>query len=208
MSPFFFGQYNNYIMQHYTNETLIKICRKFLNGKKLRRVIDCGAHIGEFSYGFKDAEIVEAFEPNLEIITHFKKKCEKYKNIVLHQVALSNYIGTCAMSAHSHPGTNQIVDYNGNIETRTLDSYKFDNVDFIKLDVEGQEFCILEGSIKTIANSHPLILIEVNNSLERYGHKKIDAMSFMQKLGYSRIWKQWPNQIYSHNQNISLSYDS
>jgi len=190
-------------MQHYTNETLIKICRKFLNGKKLRRVIDCGAHIGEFSYGFKDAEIVEAFEPNLEIITHFKKKCEKYKNIVLHQIALSNYIGTCAMSTQSHLGTNQIVDYTGNIETRTLDSYKFDNVDFIKLDVEGQEFCILEGATKTIANSHPLILIEVNNSSERYGHKKIDAMTFMQKLDYSRIWKQWPNQIYSHNQNIS-----
>jgi len=194
-------------MQNYSNKRLIKICRKLLNGKKLRRVVDCGAHLGEFSYAFKDAEIVEAFEPNTEIVLNFKKKCGEYKNIVLHQIALSDYNGTCAMSAQSHSGTYHIVDYNGSIETRTLDSYKFDNVDFIKLDVEGQEFQVLKGATKTIAKSHPLILMEVNKSSERYGYKKIDAMSFMQKLGYSRVWKSWPNQIYLHNQVFPPSYD-
>ncbi len=47
------------------------------------------------------------------------------------------------------------------IETRTLDSFGFQNVSFIKIDVEGHEEAVLAGAAATIASSRPNVLVEV-----------------------------------------------
>ncbi|MGC9123348.1 MAG: FkbM family methyltransferase [Thermoplasmata archaeon] len=41
------------------------------------------------------------------------------------------------------------------IETRTLDSFNFDKVDLIKIDVEGLELSVLDGTRETMESSIP-----------------------------------------------------
>lgn len=48
-----------------------------------------------------------------------------------------------------------------NVELRTLDSFGFDNVSLIKIDVEGYENEVLAGATQLIRASRPVILIEI-----------------------------------------------
>ena len=63
----------------------------------------------------------------------------------------------------------------GCIPTLTIDSFGFEECDFIQLDVEGYEFEALIGATATIIKYHPVISVE-RNTLEIEG--------FLYKFGY------------------------
>jgi FkbM family methyltransferase len=71
---------------------------------------------------------------------------------------------------------------------KRLDDYVIDNVDFIKIDVEGFEHKVLEGGMNLIAKYKPYILIEVGwgtnhpcwNECEKQYNKLFE-------LGYKRV---------------------
>lgn len=57
----------------------------------------------------------------------------------------------------------QPVSYNENTVTvrkLALDEFGLQRVDFIKIDVEGMEFEVLDGAKKTLQRSHPMMFIE------------------------------------------------
>lgn len=47
------------------------------------------------------------------------------------------------------------------VELRTLDSYGFEDVDIIKVDVEGHEFDVVRGAEQTIIKYHPVVQLEM-----------------------------------------------
>jgi hypothetical protein len=47
------------------------------------------------------------------------------------------------------------------VEVRTLDSFRFPDVRFIKADVEGSEREVLDGAKETIARDRPVLLLEL-----------------------------------------------
>lgn len=49
------------------------------------------------------------------------------------------------------------------VETATLNSFNLSHVSFIKIDVEGHEFSVLQGAQRTLAASRPNLLIEVQD---------------------------------------------
>jgi hypothetical protein len=51
-------------------------------------------------------------------------------------------------------------------ELTVLDSYGFDRVDWIKIDVEGFEMQVLEGGRNTIQQNRPWLLLERNGQDE------------------------------------------
>jgi hypothetical protein len=65
----------------------------------------------------------------------------------------------------------------------TLDEFNLPRVDFIKIDVEGMELEALEGASRSIAQSHPIMLIEkiktdaekLRQWLKARGYEVIDA---------------------------------
>ena len=66
------------------------------------------------------------------------------------------------------------------VKTISLDSFD-EEVDFIKMDVEGYEPLIIQGGTKTISSNWPVILCEINRGdftaqelLESMGYKLID----------------------------------
>jgi FkbM family methyltransferase len=148
-------------------------------------VIDIGANIGTHTVGIikhlnqynnKSTKIV-AFEPQPFIFDILQKNITNVNttsNIAceLHSYGLSNKSQTIYMSMPDYsivenPGGygidfNDIPDISKTkVEIKTLDSFHYTNVSFIKIDVEGHENEVLNGAIDTIQNSRPVMIIEI-----------------------------------------------
>lgn len=120
-------------------------------------VIDCGANIGElnFCFYFKNLKIKYiAFEPD-SVSYNCLIKNKIRGNEEYHKLALSNKVGEEKFFLDSYGGNSSIV-YFGNknyeiVQTATLDSLNIEGrIKLLKLEAEGFEPEILEGSVDTI----------------------------------------------------------
>ena len=150
------------------------ILSEHVKGKKLRRIIDIGAWWGPWSLHWQPhAEKLEIFEPNTNILPKLKHNISTFDNCTLHNTALGDTKGTVSMGYDTHSGTNHVTQSQGDIAMNTLDSYNFNDVDVIKIDVEGYELSVLNGAKQTITTQKPFLQIEMNKAGQRYGiHKK------------------------------------
>jgi len=174
------------------------ILHEYLRGKHLRRLIDIGAWWGPWSLFWQPrAEKIEIFEPNKRILPMLENNISEFSNCTLHKTALGNYQGKVSMEYESHSGTNHITKLSGDVNLTTLDSFKFENVDVIKIDVEGYEISVLEGAKETVMREKPIIQIEANKSGKRYGKTKIDILEMLSGWGMKRLIKKWPDQVWA-----------
>jgi len=89
------------------------------------------------------------------------------------------------------------------VALKSIDSFNWPRIDFIKIDVEGMEVDVLLGAEKTIAQNHPMMMIEIIKT------DKVKVEAFLSKHGY----KNYPmgiNLLAIHetdpaNQNLKLS---
>jgi FkbM family methyltransferase len=140
---------------------------------KNKDAIDAGANTGLYTYFLsKLAKKVYAFEPHTNLAT-FLDKATKY-NVTVINKALSNtqstlpfYIPVTGTRKHLNIASlNKNINNNHQcitekIQTITLDELGYNNIGFIKIDVEGHELSVLEGAINTIKDQKPTILIEI-----------------------------------------------
>ena len=77
------------------------------------------------------------------------------------------------------------------VQVETLDSYNFQDVGFIKIDVEGYEKFVLEGAEQTIQRCRPTIQLEiVANQCRKFGYWGEDMISWIRSWGYSVVSKR------------------
>ena len=122
--------------------------------------VDVGANEGSYSYFMKKfSKDVIAFEPNTDLWKSLRRLLGK--DFRLESAALSGKASKARFRVdQSNTGISTIEEKNdlscaGNndsivfreVETRTLDSYDFDNVSLIKSDVEGHEEAVVAGAI-------------------------------------------------------------
>lgn len=150
----------------------IKKVGNLVHGKVL---IDVGANIGVYPLSlFKEAKLIYAFEPEKENYKRLVQnlKFADVKNTIpinkavssSNQKQVSLYINKEDSGWHSlsvkYPGRIQKV------QTITLDNFirlnKIKNIGLIKIDVEGAEFEVVRGAIKTLLKLHPPVLVEFN----------------------------------------------
>jgi len=174
------------------------ILLKHVTHRKLRRIIDIGAWWGPWSLFWQPyAGKLEIFEPNKRILPMLENNISTYNNCTLHKTALGESKGTVSMGYDTHSGTNHVTDSKGDTQINTLDSYNFDNVDVIKIDVEGYEMPVLKGAKDTIMANNPMIQIEGNSSGKRYGIHKKHISELLKSWGMMRIEKKWPDQVWT-----------
>jgi FkbM family methyltransferase len=141
-----------------------------------KNVIDIGAHIGFYSVALAPrANHVYAFECSPKSFNYFCSnialnkldyKITKYNTALSSQEGTTDYFirdpkdgGGNGISKFEFDSINNIPSIK--VPMKTLDSFGLTNVNFIKIDVEGHEKEVLEGSVKTIIeNDYPKILFE------------------------------------------------
>lgn len=142
--------------------------------KRWRRALDIGANVGIFSRDFASrfGEVV-AFEPVAR--TRDCLALNVPPNVQIEPYAIADHPGVLQMypvtmnSGGSficnHPQIpigSLILDRESlvEVEVRTIDSYHYDAVDLIKLDIQGAEYPAIVGAEETIRHHRPVILIE------------------------------------------------
>ena len=160
--------------------------------KKHDRVIDVGGNRGIYAYNlWRLGATVEVFEPNPTCLNVLTAWAEGKPAVHLHPVALSSHAGSAnlhipvdklgvehdASASIEHSGFEQSRDQL--VPLRDLDSFNFQGVSFIKIDVEGHEYSVIEGATVTIEASRPAILVEIE---QRHSTRPIDEV-FVKVLG-------------------------
>ena len=131
-----------------------------------RTYIDIGAHNGNTCIDFVDKfKRVYAFEPNPETVIQIPNTIKTFP------FALGNKREERVLTIPDNdPKHGSIVRHmtgqkQFSITVRTLDGFEFKEVDLIKIDVEGMELEVLEGSIQTIMKWRPVVLFKYNEKL-------------------------------------------
>jgi FkbM family methyltransferase len=71
------------------------------------------------------------------------------------------------------------------IQTKTLDSFNFKDVDGIKIDVEGLEFQVIKGAVNTIKKYRPVIQTEIQIGMcRRAGYEANELCSYLTDMDY------------------------
>ena len=145
------------------------------NIPRKRVMIDIGANIGIFARPSAERfEHVICFEPVLKNFEVLQKNLENYSNVELHNLGLSDKDQTATFELQTLKcgHTKQVVPnpefekHTG--ELTTLDRFNFKSVDWIKIDVEGFENAVLDGSCDTIKRNRPWLLIEDNGQQDQH----------------------------------------
>jgi FkbM family methyltransferase len=135
--------------------------------------IDVGTNIGTWSKRAAHAFArVYAFEPDRELSATLPKVLPS--NVTVYPFALSDHEGTSELftpvkggaqesgRASLERSANSGLDTKAQVvELRTLDSLDLQNIDAIKIDVEGHEAAVLAGARRLIESQRPILICEI-----------------------------------------------
>ena len=188
--------------------------------------IDIGVFRGVYSYKISEySDKVYGFEANPIMFKYLIKNLTKLRdNIVLYNVALSNsegyaklkipirnksffksnfedyYEGGLATIENENKLNNKSFDTFDTKKLR-LDSFDFkEKIGFIKIDVEGHEFNVLEGSKKLLKKDKPVLLIEINKN---HSSKVEETFNCLRELNYESFYYDGNDliKIFSYENN-------
>ena len=166
--------------------------------------LDIGANIGLISLNLLsniDNLRIYAFEPGPHQYQYLSKTiCDNdlSKQVKLYQEALSNKPGVTSFSVHTskhasgdgildtgRSGSTKLIDVKCNTLDNWWESIGLTHIDLIKIDSEGAELWILEGARNLLANSKPIICLEINNeNLSPYPYNELDILGYLSGLNY------------------------
>jgi FkbM family methyltransferase len=158
-------------------------------------VVDIGSYTGIYALvaAKSNAKLkVIAFEPNPDLFSALKQniKINSVKNCAIEPFALDSEPGQAFLYLNHdvHTSIGSLIQSSSAgkkilVNKTTLDIYceneKIENIDLMKIDAEGYELNILQGSKFIIGNSVPIILME---SLTK--ESLASQYDFLSKLGY------------------------
>ena len=163
---------------------------------KFKTVLDIGAWCGTWSLAMqKYAENIFCYEPDKTHFACLEKNLEPFNNVSLYNCAIGNEEGFVKLTEETATQNTRVIQEKGDTKICTIDSLNLDNVDLIKIDVEGFEMEVLKGATETIKNVE-YIMIELNNNTKRYGSSNLEIEKHLPTLGFKMLFKIWPDIVY------------
>jgi FkbM family methyltransferase len=157
--------------------------------------IDVGANCGLYTRKLaRLSSQVHAFEPSHRMADLLRRTSAS--NVHVHEVALSDHNGgaelfipqggeelihaLASLEPRPDPSDGQVVSFN--VPTARLDAIVRQDVAFVKIDVEGHELHVLNGSIELLEHSQPVFLVEAE---DRHREKATRTVfEFFETRGY------------------------
>lgn len=200
---------------NYHEPEIFKFLEKFINKIKEKQdeliYLDIGANIGLYSLFVakrvqKRGKVI-AFEPHPNTFDKLTEniRLNNFNNIIAINKALGNeknfvYINQCEDSAKTFVSNLKTDQSEMKVEMVNLDYFlkenQIDKIDYVKIDVEGFEFYVLQGMKELLKNSPPLIIqIELYEKfLARSGSSLDTTVKFLYEFKYT-TWKLNSNKI-------------
>lgn len=167
------------------------IINKYLKDNSV--ILDIGANIGSHTVYWaieRHAKKIYAFEPLKGTFEILEKNVELNglnDRVVLYNLGLSDEetkAGVAAYNMENIGGTSFQKTENGVFTFVPLDSIAIkENIDLIKIDVEGAEVDVLMGGLKTLKKDKPIVVIEsfhnkavIDTIFAELGYKQIDTI--------------------------------
>tara|TARA_R110000822_G_scaffold58665_1_gene146630 strand:- start:20 stop:469 length:450 start_codon:yes stop_codon:yes gene_type:complete len=135
---------------------------------------------------------VHVYEP-VHILL-LKTNTVNYPNIVYHDNAVGDKECIVNMTLNlTNSGDNRVTDQ-GEITVlqKTIDSLNCTTVDFIKMDIQGNELSALQGAEQTIMQCRPVMMIEIEND----DPNRQTIHNLLQGWGYKLHFKKNADHIF------------
>jgi FkbM family methyltransferase len=186
----------------------IEIIEYFLNENSI--AIDLGANIGTHSILMsKKASLgqVSAFEAQSltfsilqnNLLLNTCKNVNAYRFAICNSNNLVLSMDPFSFSSGISNGSTRVNNKNSALGdlvlTRTLDSFQFASIDFIKIDVQGSEFNVLCGAEQLLKQSRPVLFLEIEEQhLKALGSSSKLLIEKAMSLNYAlyRIENSYP----------------
>lgn len=174
-------------------EPELKLLRSLV--KQGERAIDVGGNRGVYAYKLYRLGVrVDVFEPNPLCMSVLSAWFFGKVGVNLHSFALSDTKGEADLNIpldsvgieHDASATLENTDFfalrKERVALRTLDSFGFDGVGFIKIDVEGHEYSVLRGAENLLRSQRPSVLVEIE---QRHCQQPISStFGLLEELSY------------------------
>lgn len=190
-----FGLYKPvyYLYKRYTDQNKIKLLRS--HTKQGMKIVDIGANIGFYTELFSQmtgpSGQVWAFEPDKKNYHHLQKLTQN--NIIVENKAVGNLNQLIRLYISDDMNVDHRTYDDGSgrefyeVESIRLDDYlnDQDQIDVIKIDIQGYDYCAMMGMQKTIKNSANLLLITEfwPHGLKKAGVEPCDFLELIQASG-------------------------
>tara|TARA_R100001460_G_scaffold71564_3_gene112356 strand:+ start:215 stop:841 length:627 start_codon:yes stop_codon:yes gene_type:complete len=175
-----------------------KCLQKFIdycenNNKKFNHILDIGAWVGTWSMAMnKYCGRVVAFEPDA---LHYECLVKNVpEDVETHQLAVGQEDKMVSLSEDNFTQSKRVIG-EGAIPMISVDSLGMDDIDLIKIDVEGYEMEVLKGASETLKNTKYL-MIELNNNTKKYGSNNMAIEKFLETLGFKVLMSHWPDKVF------------
>lgn len=154
------------------------------------RCLDIGANIGVISQALlHEGFQVDAFEPQPEVYKLLVENMKAVGGMLSHNLtAVGASAGIAAMPKVYYSGKGNFgglgigdksIYGTYEVPVVTIDSYLYNDVGFMKIDVEGYELEVLQGATETINRCKPIMYIEDDR-----GNRSVKLRAYIRELGY------------------------
>ena len=170
----------------------IRYCEQ--NDISFRTAIDVGAWCGTWAKIMSEhCHKIVAFEPDP---THYECLTKNVgMDVETHQLAVGSESRLISLNTDRHTQSKRVVG-TGDIPMITLDSLEIEDVDLIKIDVEGLEMQVLEGARNTLEKAQ-YIMIELNNNSKKYGSSNTQIEQYLDSMGWRMLLNHWPDKVFT-----------
>ena len=186
---------------HGLKELFIENTYKFNTDKQSPKIIDCGSNVGlsiiYFKRLFPNAKIT-GFEPDKNLFNILKQNLKTfgYSDVELINKAVYTKNGTIKFLASGNVG-GRICDEESKdtteLDTARLQDFLNEEIDFLKIDIEGAEYDVImdcKTQLKNVKN----LFIEYH-SLEKNEQKLDEILKVVKEAGFKYYIKEaWQNQ--------------
>lgn len=150
-----------------------------------RTAVQAGGNIGLWPRRMAEVfQRVVTFEPDLASLECLMRNVPA--SVRVSASALGAADGWCDIK-HKSLGSHRVVEGAGQIPVTTIDSLNLFDVDYLQLDIEGYELHALQGAVRTIERSHPLIHLELRGFTEHFGKTDAQVRELLEQLNYREV---------------------